>query len=253
MTPSSEHDELPASVRAAWGLAERPRRGPKPALSLERIVAAAVDVAASEGLAAVSMQRVAAELGSSPMGLYRYVAAKDELLALMVDAGLGEPPAAPEPGEGWRTGLERWAWAYHDVLLRHSWALGIPVGPAVTPNLTRWMEHGLRSLAATGLSEGEKLSVLLLLSGYVRNDAAIGVQLAVRPGDPEEGVMPSWGRLLALLIDAEEFPALSAALASGVFAQDDQPDDEFTFGLERVLDGVEALVRAREARAPGRP
>jgi AcrR family transcriptional regulator len=236
---------LPASVRAAWGLAERPRRGPKPALSLERIVAAAVGVAASEGLAAVSMQRVAAELGSSPMGLYRYVAAKDELLALMADSALGEAPAPPAPGESWRAALERWARAHHTVLLRNPWALGIPAGPAVTPNLTLWLEHGLRCLAETGLAEPEKLSVMLLLSGYVRNDAALGAQLAVRPDDPGEGVMPSWGRALAALTDPESFPALHAALASGVFAQDDDPDDEFTFGLERVLDGVEALVRAR--------
>jgi AcrR family transcriptional regulator len=251
MTPSSEPDELPASIRAAWGLSERPRRGPKPALSLERIVGTAAAVAASEGLAAVSMQRVAAELGSSPMGLYRYVASKDELLALMADGALGEPPA--ELPEDWRGGLERWARAQHDAYLRHPWALGIPAGPAVTPNLTRWLEHGLRALAATGLGEAEKLSVLLLLSGYVRNSAALGAQLAVRPGDPEAGVMPSWGRRLGLLVDAERFPALSSALASGVFAHDDPPDEEFTFGLERVLDGVEALVRAKAARAPERP
>jgi AcrR family transcriptional regulator len=76
---------LPASIEAAWGVRTRPGKGPRPALSLERIVAAAVRVAAVGGLAAVSMGRVAADLGVSTMSLYRYVGSKDELLALMAD------------------------------------------------------------------------------------------------------------------------------------------------------------------------
>src|SRR6202012_203739 len=86
--------DLPASVRAAWGRGDRPTRGPKPGLSLERIVDAGVRVADAEGLARGSMARVAQELGASTMSLYRYVAAKDELLGLMVDAAWGEPPPA---------------------------------------------------------------------------------------------------------------------------------------------------------------
>jgi AcrR family transcriptional regulator len=240
---------LPASIEAAWGLRERPRKGPKPGLSLERIVQAAVKIAASEGLAAVSMNRVAGELGASAMSLYRYVAAKDELLALMVDAAIGTPPAKPEANESWRAGLSRWAWGYLDVLRRHSWALRIPIsGPQVTPNLTAWLEDGLRSLRDTGLSEAEKLSVMLLLSGYVRNAATLDADIAAAAsasGTPEAQIMPTWGRLLGRLTDAGQFPSLHAALASGVFDQDDDPDDEFIFGLERVLDGIDALVRAR--------
>src|SRR5262250_3052406 len=88
---------IPGSVAAAWGVRERPHRGPRPGLSLGRIVDAAVRVADAEGLDAVSMSRVAAELGTAPMSLYRYVTAKDELLALMVDAAYGPPPAQPPP------------------------------------------------------------------------------------------------------------------------------------------------------------
>src|SRR5260370_18893459 len=86
---------LPASVAGAWGVRDRPHKGPKPGLSLERIVAAAVQVADAEGLAAVSMNRVATELGTAPMSLYRYVTAKDELLALMLDAAYASPPTGP--------------------------------------------------------------------------------------------------------------------------------------------------------------
>jgi AcrR family transcriptional regulator len=233
---------LPASIEAAWGLRRRPTKGPKPGLDLERIVGAAVKVAATEGLAAVSMSRVAAELGSSAMSLYRYVAAKDELLALMVDAAFDAPPATPAPGEGWRAGLSRWAWTYHDALRRHPWVLRIPIsGPPVTPNQIAWLEDGLRALGDTGLTEPEKLSVILLVSGYVRNEATLAADL----GDPDEEIMPAWGRQVARLTDPERFPALHAALASDVVARDDDPDDEFIFGLERVLDGVDALVRER--------
>ena len=246
---------LPASIEAAWGLRERPSKGPKPGLSLERIVDAGVQVAASDGLEAVSMSRVAAELGSSTMSLYRYVAAKHELLALMVDAVMvdaaaGTRAAAPAADEDWRAGLSRWAWAYHRVLRRHLWVLRIPISaPPVTPNLTAWLEAGLGTLRGSGLTEPEKLSVMLLLSGFVRNEATlvadIGAASATAGASEQQQIMPHWGHLLGLLTDHERFPALHAALASGAFDQDDDPDDEFGFGLERILDGVAALVRAR--------
>jgi AcrR family transcriptional regulator len=217
-----------------------------------------VQLANSEGLEAVSMSRLAAELGSSPMSLYRYVAAKDELLALMVDAVMvavapREPPARSGSEEDWRTGLSRWAWAYHSVLRRHPWVVRVPISaPPVTPNLTMWLEDGLATLRGTGLTEPEKLSVMLLLSGFVRNEATLTADLAAdsaAPGAAQQEIMPSWGALLARLTDADRFPALHAALASEAFEQDDDPDDEFVFGLERILDGIAALVRTRTPRA----
>ena len=97
------------------------------------------------------MSRVARELGSAPMSLYRYVAAKDELLALMVDAVLGSPPRASAAGEGWRGGLSRWAWGYHAVLQRHPWVLRIPIsGPAITPNRPRGSRTACARCATPG-------------------------------------------------------------------------------------------------------
>ena len=102
---------LPGSVAAAWGVRERSHKGPKPALSLGRIVDAAVRVADAEGLDAVSMGRVAAELGAAPMSLYRHVSAKEELLTLMVDAARGRPRTVRTParagGPGWPAGPGR--------------------------------------------------------------------------------------------------------------------------------------------------
>jgi AcrR family transcriptional regulator len=245
---------LPASLKAAWGLRTRPSKGPKRGLSVERIVEAAVKLADSAGLEAVSMGRLAGDLGVSTMSLYRYVAAKDELLALMVDATAASPPAAPALGEGWRAGLARWAWAELEVYRRHPWVVRVPIiGPPVAPNQTVWLERGLRCLRDTGLAEGEKLSVMLLLTGFVRSWATLEADLleaSRASGTSAQAAMSGYGRLLVRLTDAERFPALHAVIAAGVF--DEGPDDpdepeEFVFGLERVLDGVDVLVRARTA------
>ena len=252
---AEQENNLPAGVAAAWGLRERPHKGPRPGLSLERIVAAAVRVADGEGLAAVSMSRVATELGTAPMSLYRYVTAKDELLALMVDAAYGPPPSGPLPagppadGTSWRAGLSRWAWAMRAGIQRHPWVLRIPIGGLPTlPNEVAWFEEGLRCLQDTGLEENQKASGILLVSGYVRNAASIDadIEAAVRAsGKTPDEWMSSYTRTLTQLADPPRFPALTKFIAAGVFDQADPPDDEFAFGLDRVLDGLGVLISAR--------
>jgi AcrR family transcriptional regulator len=235
---------IPPSIELAWGLRDRGRRGPKPGLTLERIVAAGIKVALTEGIGALSMARVASELGVGTMSLYRYVAAKDELLTLMVDAALAAPPSAAEgEGEDWRSGLTRWAVGLRDAYRRHPWSLRVPISaPPLGPNNVAWLEQALRSLADTPLSEQEKLSCILLISGFVRNDAMLTADFAAAAaGEP---VMPGYGRVLAHLTDAEHFPALHAAIASGALDDEDDIDAEFNFGLGRILDGIEALIRA---------
>lgn len=243
---------LPASIAAAWGLRERPHKGPRPALSLERIVAAAVLVAAADGLQAVSMGRVASELGVSTMSLYRYVGAKDELLALMADLTFEGPPARRGPEESWRDGLARWARTELGVYRRNPWVLRIPIsGPPVTPNAMAWLERGLDCLADTGLQEGEKLSAMLLLTGFVRGQAALQADIAAAQAAgaaaPDPEMMGAYGRLLARLLDPERFPALHAVIAAGVFDEPDDGDYDFVFGLERVLDGIETLIDKRRS------
>ena len=242
---------IPGAVAAAWGVRERPHRGPKPALTLGRIVTAAVALADAEGLDAVSMGRVAAELGAAPMSLYRHVSAKEELLTLMVDAAWGEVPDGPAPAGDWRAGLSRWAWALRDNAQRHPWVIRIPLnGLPIMPNEVAWFENALACLARTGLSEARKASVIMLLAGYVRNLATTeaDIQAAIRAsGLSPAGWMASYPRMLAQLADPQRFPALTAFIAAGVFEADDGPDDEFIFGLDRILDGVGAFI-AREPR-----
>ena len=247
--------DLPDTVAVAWGVRGRPHKGPKPGLSLERIVAAAIKVADADGLAAVSMSRVATELGTAPMSLYRYVTAKDELLALMVDAAYGPPPSGPLPagppadGNGWRAGLSRWAWAMREKIQQHPWVLRIPIsGLPTLPNEVAWFEDGLCSLQDTGLEEDEKGSAILLVTGYVRNSASIDVDIAaavLASGKAPDEWMSSYARTITQLADPERFPALTKFIAAGVFDQADPPDDEFAFGLDRVLDGLGVLISAR--------
>jgi len=243
---------VPDVVARAWGLAGPAGKGPRPNLTLERIVDAAVALAGEEGIKAVSMSRLAERLGVSTMGLYRYVSSKDELLLLMVDAAWGPAPTGRAPGETWRQGLTRWAWTQRERLHAHPWMLSIPItAPPATPNSVGWMEDGLAAMGDTRLSGQEKLSVILLVSGFVRNEATLmaGLVAAAATDATMRSIMVDYGTILRTVADPARFPAVQEVLASGAFEDDDDPDLEFVFGLERVLDGVESLVRARDPDA----
>ena len=233
--PGAAEAELPATVAAAWGVRERSQKGPKPTLSLARIVDAGVRVADSEGLDAVSMGRVAASLDTAPMSLYRHVSSKEELVRLMVDAAWGDSPGPLLPGEDWRAGLSRWAWGFRAALQRHPWAGHLPIsGLPIMPREIAWFEDALACLAGTGLTEARKASVIMLLSGYVRNLAATEADIAAVVAASGLGVdewMASYPRMLGQLTDPRRFPALTAFIAAGVFETADSPDDEFIFGL----------------------
>ncbi|MER5935472.1 TetR/AcrR family transcriptional regulator [Streptomyces sp. NPDC002054] len=246
---------LPASLEMAWGLRERPVKGPRPALTLDRIIDAAVRLAAAEGIEAVSMGRVAKELGASTMSLYRYVAAKEELYILMADAGVGSPPPLPEAAADWdwRELIGAWARMQRTVLQAAPWILRIPVtGPPASPNEVAWMERGLAALAGTGLREDEKLATLMLVGGFVRNEAMLRADLteAIAAGglSPDQ-VLGGYQRTLRALTGPDRHPAVTRLLDSGVFAAGDDPDFEFRFGLERLLDGLAALVGERQRPA----
>jgi AcrR family transcriptional regulator len=237
---------LPGALAAAWGLRERPGKGPKRALSLDQIVRAAIAVAAAEGLATLSMSRVAAELGVGTMSLYRYVESKQDLIELMIDIGLGPPPPAV-PDASWRTGLAAWAGAQLAAFRANLWAAEVPIsGPPAMPNVLTWLEQALTYLRGTGLSESQKMSVILLLSTYVRNQATLEAQLdaAVREaGQSASELMAGYNKMLSMILDPRRFPEMLAVAASGVLGDADDWDDEFTFGLDRILDGVDVLVR----------
>ena len=195
------------------------------------------------------MNRVAADLGTAPMSLYRYVASKDELITLAADAALGAPPPS-HLDAGWREGLSAFAWAILAAYRRHPWTLHIPVsGAPITPNQIARLERGLSALRATSLTEAEKMSVIILLSGFVRNEATLAASVSVAilaSGSTAQVAMASYARLLRRLTDSERFPALHAVIESGAIDEPDTPDAQFAFGLERILDGIAVFMRERE-------
>ncbi|MFJ6483801.1 TetR/AcrR family transcriptional regulator [Streptomyces sp. NPDC091682] len=242
---------LPASLEMAWGLRERPGKGPRPTLTLPKIVEAAVTLAAGEGTDAVSMGRVAKELGVSTMSLYRYVAAKEELYVLMSDAGVGTPPPLPPEAAGWdwRELLTNWAYAQRAVLMANSWILRIPItAPPATPNQLAWMDRGLAAMAGTGLKEGEKLSTIILIGGLVRNEATMAADMIdaiVKSGTAPEQALAQYVRTLRLLAGPDSHPAVTRLLDSDAFTGSGEPDYQFRFGLDRILDGLAPLVAER--------
>jgi AcrR family transcriptional regulator len=244
---------LPKSIASAWGVQEQARKGPKPALTLDRIIEAGIRVADTDGLHAVSMGRVATEAGTAPMSLYRHVASKDELIDLMVDAAWGTMSSAVTAEEGWRAGLTRYAWEMRRAAQRHLWVVRVPLRSLpIMPNEVAWFDGALTCLRGTGLTEARKASVIMLLAGYVRNLATTeaDVMAAIRAsGQAPLEWMSGWAAMIKDVADRDRFPALAVFMDAGVFETDDDPDDEFVFGLGRILDGIEALI-GREGLLP---
>ena len=239
---------LPPVVEQLWGLRGSGRRGgPKPALSLERIVAAAIELADAGGLAALSMSRLAEKLGFTTMSLYRYVASKDDLLVLVLDATLGLPPQPPD-GD-WREQCAIWARALRDAC-RHPWALELPIsGLPAGPNQLGWFDRGLGGLAGLRLAPGEKASSILLLSTYVRGQTQLVLELtraAVAAGAAGTSEA-DWGAVVTRLADPARYPEVAAVVEAGIFEDDEESvgEDEFDFGLQRILDGIDVLHRSR--------
>ncbi|MFF8773030.1 TetR/AcrR family transcriptional regulator C-terminal domain-containing protein [Kitasatospora sp. NPDC015120] len=239
-------EEANAAVRLLWGPPATPSRGPKPALSLARIAAAGIEIADAEGLGAVSMQKVAGLLDFTKMSLYRYVPGKAELVALMVETAIDEPPTALD-ALGWRERLIAWARQLEASFTRHPWLLDATVGPRVMgPRELGWLEGVVAALDGRRLTGPERMDAAVLLAGHVRGIAEQA--RAARPDSPPEAEFLA---VLGPLVHrhADRFPALAAALT----AQDGH-DRALDFGLERILDGLEALIerRAEGARSADR-
>jgi AcrR family transcriptional regulator len=233
--PMDEHMEAGLDL-----LRDAPAKERKRGLSRERVVEAAVAVADEDGLDAVSMARVAERLGFTTMSLYRHVRSKDELTLLMTNEAIGEPPEHPDGGD-WRARLEQWSWDLVEGVRRHPWLLDVPLSrPPWTRGQLVWLDRALAALAGTGLTESEKAASILLLNGHVFSQARFVADL----GEPQD--LAGYVDGLKRLLDDERFPALRRAVHAGIFDPDgDDTDDDFRFGLERVLDGIEHLVELR--------
>lgn len=252
------------SMELLWGGPERPKRGPKPRLSVDRIARAAIEIADREGLAALSMRRVADEVGVTAMSLYTYVPGKAELIDVMLDtvfgefsvredgAGVGVDGAGAGAGAaGWRARLARVARENRDAYLRHPWLLQVATGrPVLGPNLIAKYDHELRAVEGVGLSDVEMDLVVSLVGDYVHG-AVRGqieaVQVRQRSGVTDEEWWAQWGPLLEKVFDPDLHPVAArvGAAAGAEYHAPADPARSFEFGLARVLDGIEAFIAAR--------
>jgi AcrR family transcriptional regulator len=258
------------SLPLLWGTPEPPTRGPKPALTVERIVRAAVDLADGDGLGALSMRRIAERLGVGTMSLYTYVPGKGELIDLMVDSVVGEraparssgasgssgpapgPGGAPEAASpGWRASLERLAREGLASYERHPWLLQLAWNrPPLGPNVLDDEEATLAALSGSGLEPRELVAAATLVSNYTQGAARAVVDAALaekRTGVSEEQFWAARMTFWDVYFDPERYPRISEMYAAGAY---DDEVDAFEFGLQRVLDGIEALVRAQGAGGP---
>jgi AcrR family transcriptional regulator len=208
-------------------------------LTAELAVAAAPAIADESGLAAVTMAAVAKRCGFTTMSLYRHVSGKDDLVRRMLDEALGTAPALESTA--WRAGLAQWSREMLDILDRHPWGIDIPItGMLGTHGQLSWLDRGLEALAETPLDEAVKAELVLLLNGYVFWAARLRFQV---PDDDEalEIVPPD--------MDMSRYPSLAVALAAGIFEDESSTrDEDFVFGLDRVLDGIEILIQRSSPR-----
>lgn len=240
-------NNLPHGVALSWGIVKQQRRGPKGELSIPKIVDAAIALADKDGLPAVSMNRVAQSLGFSTMSLYRYITSKEDLLLLMQDAVCKFPIPPDEPVTDWRGSMREYVRACIHMIREHPWFGDLPItGTPVTPNNLQIIDWVLRSMRNLALNDYEKMSITLLLSSYARSSGMIQSDMdrAIRAGSsPEAFSGLDYTAALQQLVKPERFPDLHAVVASGVYTGANEVDNtvgnDFDFGLERILDGIE--------------
>ena len=250
---TSGSGDIVRTLELLWDGAPRPSRGPKPALTLDRIVEAAVRIADEEGFGAVSMRRIATELGTGAMSLYRYVPGKAELLDLMLDRVQRPSENPADLGDGsWRSALEAMARATLALYTRHPWLLGVnQARPLLGPSALDGMEKVLGRIRPMGLPDPELVSAVIMVDGYVVGAAR--TQVYQREAERTSG-MTTADFFAAQAPFIEKVMATGRYPVLGSLAEDTwSPEfDHFEFGLQRILDGLEVFVAGRRegSRAP---
>ncbi|MFI6321801.1 TetR/AcrR family transcriptional regulator [Nonomuraea sp. NPDC050556] len=210
------------------------------ALSVDGLVRAAVALADAEGLDALSMRRVAAELGSGTTSVYRYVKNRDELLDLMVDAVRGEREVLPRSGD-WRADLAAVAYGQRDLMLRHPW-LGtlLSTRPALGPHSLRHLDHALAVAESLTGDPTRAANVIGLIGDYVLG--AVSRELAEneahrRTGQSEDEWRASVAPYIRQVVESGAYPHFARRI---VDARDPSFAEQFAFGLDAILDGISA-------------
>lgn len=213
-----------------------PRVGPSGPLTRARIVTAAIEVADEAGLEKMTMKRVAGQLGSGAMSLYRHVADKDELIEAMVEQVAGEYAYPARSGLGWREAMHRLAQQDRDAFLDHPWMLtatATVTPPFGTASLAS-MEWALAALEDLDLHPHAAARAVMTINHYVQGSARVVLGEQVDDAGTDPGL--SWQRRLAD-VDLSAFPRLGHLIRGPSPAGD---RDWFIDGLDVILDGIES-------------
>jgi AcrR family transcriptional regulator len=251
MAKSRDTDRTAARRLALlWGLQPWSGRKSRADLNIEKIIGSAVDVADGNGLDALSMRRVAERLGVGTMTLYTYIPGKEELIDLMLDTVYGEMER-PVSTEGWRTRLELIARENWLLARRHPWILEISgIRPPLGPNAIAKYDYELSAVGDIGLTDIEMDSVVDLVNGHVERVARRWLD-ASREEEASGMTDEQWweinGPLVRNIVDEKRFPtATRVGVATGeAYGAAYAPEHAFEFGLQRLLDGIEMLLRHR--------
>ncbi|WP_327149177.1 TetR/AcrR family transcriptional regulator [Nocardia sp. NBC_01329] len=243
----TDREALPPGLAAAWGVVGTgPRRGPKPAHTVEEIVAVATQLADDEGIAAASLPKVAGRIGVTTNALYRYISSRDELITLVADRAWGDPPVLPN-GD-WRDAAGLWSRQLFHRFLSRPWLLDAPTTIPLTPHNAAWLDALISVLEPTGMAAQQMLNCAYLLDSHARYGANLQrntpAPAALRRTNPDQ---QRTIRAIRLFLDeqlrARNLNAVAEVLADPAYLTDELPLDGFEFGLARILDGIEAYIR----------
>jgi AcrR family transcriptional regulator len=223
------------------------RRGGREPLSREQIVGAAMEIADTEGLDAVSIRRIAARLGSGATSLYRHVASKEDIYELMVDAYIGEIELLERPSGDWRADLRVVAGQIRAAIQRHRWVPQLGVQTGLGPNSLRYIEFAAATMAELDLDGDGVRIILAALNNYVLGFAQRETardRALVRSGLSEQ----DWStrvREYAERVVSERSPALGRMVMT---TMDMATDEGFAFGLDSLLDGIALRIPELQRR-----
>ena len=231
-----------------WGDSRPAGRGRKPRFTLPEVTAAGVQLADRDGLEALSMRRVAQELGVGAMSLYTYVPGRSELVDLMVDRVYAELEL-PGGDQRWRAEVRQYARAYFDLYHRHPWLLQVNLWRApLAPHVLDAQEAGLRALQRTGLDAPTVVRTLGLVDTFVQGTARASLAEDRDRQDSGLDMDAHWQSVSSFwtdYFDYARYPTMARLYADGGFAV----SDDFEAALDRLLTIVElSLAAAGPAR-----
>ena len=233
----------------------RPAPGERrPSLTRDKIVASAMALVDAEGVAALSMRRIAQDLGVGTMTLYHYVRTKQELLELIDDAMMGELLVGDEelPAGDWRAGLTAIAMRSREVHRRHPWIVRTldGLGNRIGPNGMRHFEQSLAAVAGTGLGPEDRLDIISLIDEYA---FGYGLRAASDAGLEESGVFAEVARYVEAQLESGDYPHIEALFPPDAdradvwrrFEEIERDEARFRRGLDRLLDGIALDIERR--------